>query len=80
MQSEDTVLFHDSDDEIADDEKDARKATAFEALDSLDAVQCFAEIQGNKQTHVMLNELIGKVVTLKLQNGIYPYAFYEMKL
>ena len=80
MQSEDTVLFNDSDDGITDDEKDARKATAFKALDSLDAVQCFAEIQGDKQTHVMLNELIGKVETLKLQNGIYPYVFYEMKL
>ena len=31
------------------------------------AVNCFAEIHGDKQ-NVMLNELIGKVETLKLQN------------
>ena len=42
--------------------------TASEALDSLDHVNCFAEIHGDKQMNVMLNELIGKVETLKLQN------------
>ena len=43
--------------------------TASEALDSLDAVKCFAEIHGDKQMNVMLNELIGKEETLKLQNS-----------
>ena len=59
---------NDSDDEIADDEQDVRKVTASEALDSLDAVKCFTKIHGDKQMNVMLNELIGKVETLKLQN------------
>ena len=59
---------NDSYDEIADDEQDVRKVTASEALDSLDAVKCFAKIHGDKQMNVMLNELIGKVETLKLQN------------
>ena len=68
MQSEYTVLINDVDDEIANDEQDIRKVTAFEALDSLDAVKCFAEIHGNKQMNVMLNELIGKVEKRKLQN------------
>ena len=45
-----------------------RMVTASEALDSLDAVKCFAESHGDKQMNVMLNELIGKVETLKLQN------------
>ena len=43
--------------------------TAFEVLDSLDAVKYFAEIHGDKQVIVILNELIGKVETLKLQNA-----------
>ena len=55
------------DDEIANDEKDVRKVTASEALDILDAVKCFAEIYGDKQKDVMLNELIGKVEKPKLQ-------------
>ena len=67
LQSEDTVLINDSDDEIADDEQDVRKVTASETLDSLDAVKCFTEIHGDKQMNVMLSELIGKVETLKLQ-------------
>ena len=50
------------------DKQDVRKVTAFEALDSLDAVKCFAEICGNKQINVMLNELIRKLETLKLQH------------
>ena len=66
LQSEDTVLINDSDDEIAD-EQDVRKVTASEALDSLHAVKCFTEIHGDKQMNVMLSELIGKVETLKLQ-------------
>ena len=68
LESEDTILIDDSDVEIADDEQDVRKVTASEALDSLDAVMCFAEIHRDKQVKVMLNELIGKVETLKLQN------------
>ena len=42
--------------------------TASEALDSLDAVKCFAEIHGDKQMNVMLNELKGRVETLKFQS------------
>ena len=57
-----------SDDKIADYKQDVRKATAFETIDSLDAVNCFSEILGHKQMNVMLNGLIGKVETLKLQN------------
>ena len=40
--------------------------TASEAIDSLDAVQSFAEIHGDKQMNVILNALIGKVETLKV--------------
>ena len=65
LQSEDTVLINDSDDEITDD---VTKVTASETFDSLDAVKCFAEIHGDKQINVMLNELLGKVEILKLQN------------
>ena len=54
LQSEDAVLINDSDDEIVDD---VTNMTASEALDSLDAVKCFAEIHGDKQMNVMLNEL-----------------------
>ena len=68
LQSEDIVLINDSDDKIADYKQDVRKTTAFEALDSLDAVNCFSEIHGDKQMNVMLNGLIGKVETLKLQS------------
>ena len=68
LQSEDTVLINDSDEEIADDEQDVRNVTASEALDCLDAVKCFAEIYGDKQMNVMLNEVIGKMEILKLQN------------
>ena len=64
MQSEDTVLINDLEDEIADHEKDVRKMTASEALDSLNAVKCFAEIHGDKQMNIMLNELTGKVEIL----------------
>ena len=39
-----------------------------EALDSLDAAKCFAEIHGDEQMNVKLNKIIGKVETLKLQN------------
>ena len=45
-----------------------RKVTAFEALDSLDAVKCFVETDGDNHMNVMLNELTGKEETLKLQN------------
>ena len=41
------------------------EVTASEALDSLFAVKCFAEIHGDKQINVMLNELIGKVEILR---------------
>ena len=43
--------------------------TASEVLDSLDAVKYFAEIHGDKQVNVMLNELIEEVETIKLQNA-----------
>ena len=39
--------------------------TISEALDSLDVVISFAEIHGDKQMNITLNELIGKVETLK---------------
>ena len=42
--------------------------TGCEALDSLDAVKRFAEMYGDTQINVMLNELMGKVKTLKLEN------------
>ena len=42
--------------------------TASETLDSLDAVKYFAVVGRGKQINVMLNELIGEVETLKLQN------------
>ena len=58
LQSEDAVLINGSDDEIFDAEKDVRKVTSFKALDCLDAVKCFAEIQVDKQMNVVLNELI----------------------
>ena len=41
---------------------------ASKSLDILDAAKCFAGIHGDKQVNVMLNELIEKVETLKLQN------------
>ena len=68
LQSEDTFLIKDSDDEIADDKQDVRKLTASEGLESLDAVKCFAKIHGDKKMNVMLHELIGKVETFKLKN------------
>ena len=68
LQSEDTVLINDSDDEIADDEQGVRNVTPSKALDSLDAVKCLAEIHGDKQMNVMLYELLEKVETLKLQD------------
>ena len=40
---------------------------ASKSLDILDAAKCFAGIHGDKQVNVMLNELIEKVETLKLQ-------------
>ena len=48
-------------DNIADDEQDIRKVTTSEAFDSLDAVKCCDEIQGDMQINVMLNELVGKM-------------------
>ena len=42
--------------------------TGCEAFDSLDAVKRFAEMYGDTQINVMLNELMGKVKTLKLEN------------
>ena len=60
MQYEDTVLISDSDDEIADDEQDVRKVAASEAFDSLNNMKCFAEIHGDKQMNVMLNELANR--------------------
>ena len=41
MQSEDTVLINDSNNEIAGDEQDVRKVTTSGDLDSLDAVKSF---------------------------------------
>ena len=63
-----TVLVNDSNGEITNDEQDGRKLTISEALDSLDHAKCFAEIHGDKQMNLMLNELIEKVGTIKLQN------------
>ena len=68
FQSKDTILINNSDDEIAGDVQGVRKMRTSEALDRLDAVKCFAEIRGDKHMNIMLNELIGKVETLKLQN------------
>ena len=42
LKPEDTVLTNHSDDEIADDEQDARKVAASEALDNMDTVNYFA--------------------------------------
>ena len=50
------------------DKQDVRKVTASEVLVSLDAVKYFPEIHGDKQINVMLNELIRKLGTIKLQN------------
>ena len=55
LQSEDSVLINDLDDEVADDEQDVRKVTASEALDSRDILKLFTEIHGDKQMNVMLN-------------------------
>ena len=68
LQSADTVLINDSGDEIADDKQEVRKVTASNALESLEIVNCFTEIHGEKQTSTMLNESIAKVKTIKLQN------------
>ena len=67
------VLISDSDKEFADDEQDVKKMAVSEVLDSLDAVKCCAEIHGDKQMNVMLNELIEKVGTIKLQNYLYVF-------
>ena len=63
-----TVLVNDSNGEITNDEQDGRKVTISEALDSLDHAKCFPEIHGDKQMNLILNELIEKVGTIKLQN------------
>ena len=68
MQSEDTVLINDSNNEIAGDEQDVRKVTTSGDLDSLDAVKSFCWDLRRERMNVMLNELIRKVKTLKLQN------------
>ena len=68
LQSADTVLINDSGDEIADYKQEVRKVTASKALDSLDTVNCFTEIHGEKHTSIMLNESIAKVETIKLEN------------
>ena len=52
---------------------------ASEALDSLDTVQCFGEIHGDKQINVMLNELIGKAETIKLQNVRQSFTYVFKK-
>ena len=67
-ESEDTVLINDLEDKTADHEQDVRKMTASEDLGSLNVVKCFAEIHGDKQMNLMLNELTGKVEILKFQN------------
>ena len=48
--------------------------TASEALNRLGIVKCFAEIHGDKQMNVMLNELIRKVEA-KVLSKYYPYDF-----
>lgn len=53
-QTKDTILISDSDDTIADDKQDVRKVMASEVLDSLDAVNCFAVIHGDKLMNAML--------------------------
>ena len=53
-QTKDTILISDSDDTIADDKQDVRKVMASEVLDSLDAVNCFAVILGDKLMNAML--------------------------
>ena len=55
-------------DEITIDEQDGGKVTISEALDSLDDVKCFTEIDGDKQMNLMLNESLEKVKIIKLQN------------
>ena len=72
LQSEDSVLINDSDNEIPDT---VTKVTSSETLDILHA-HC-TEIHGDKQMNVMLIELIGKMKTLKLQN--YPRIFLKIK-
>ena len=52
-----------------------RNVMASEALDSLDPVQCFGEIHGDKQINVMLNKLIGKAETIKLQNVRQSFTY-----
>ena len=47
---------------------------ASEALNRLGIVKCFAEIHGDKQMNVLLNELIRKV-EVKVLSKYYPYAF-----
>ena len=60
--------------EFADDEQDAKKMMASEALNSLGIVKCFAEIHGDNQMNVMLNELIRQVET-KVLSKYYSYIF-----
>ena len=72
-QSEGTGLISASDKEFADDEQDVKKMGVSEVLDSLDVVKCCAEIHGDKQMNVMLNKLIEKVGTIKLQNYLYVF-------
>ena len=48
-------LINDSGDEIADDKQDVRKVMASEALESLDAVKCFAEIQVDERNAKWIN-------------------------
>ena len=74
LQSEDTVLIKNLDAEFADDEQDAKKMMAPEALNSLGIVKCFAEIHGDNQMNVMLNELIRQVET-KVLSKYYSYIF-----
>ena len=74
LKSEDTVLIINLVAEFADDEQDAKKMTASEALTSLSIVKCFAEIHGDNQMNVILNELIWKVET-KVLSEYYPYVF-----
>ena len=56
-----------------------RNVTAYEDLDSLDAVKYFGEIHGDKQMNVMLNELIGKVKLIKLPNVIQSLIYVFKK-
>ena len=76
FQSKDTVLIKDSDDETTDDQQDNRKVRVSEALDSLYALKCFAEIHGDNHMNVMIiNRKSGNTQVTKRQTNYDPYVF-----